>query len=104
MTIICRLKPNFHVCCSCIDAQVDAGEKKDCDKCPEYLWVELLQLGSTIFSRDYAFVTGPTTNWAIRKVDVKRIGCCVNMADGTYDNRTLQRFNDYIKENAFTGR
>lgn len=103
MIIICRLKPDHNICCSCIDEQVDAGITKDCDKCKQYLWVELIQLGATIFGRDYAFVTGPTTNWTIEKVDTKRIGCCVRMADGTYDKRTLQRFNDYIKENVATG-
>lgn len=78
---ICRLKPDHNVCCSCIDAQVDTGEKKDCNTCPEFSWVELLQLGATIFGRDYAFVTGPTTNWTIEKVDAKRIGCCTYISD-----------------------
>ena len=100
---ICRLKPDHNVCCSCIDEQVDAGKKKDCDKCPEYLWVELLQLGATIFGRNYAFVTGPSTNWTIEKVDAKRLGCCVYIIDKKYNNCTLQIFNDYIKENASTG-
>lgn len=93
---ICRLKPDHNVCCSCVDEQVDVGEKKDCDKCKQYLWVELLQLGATIFGRSYAFVTGPTTKWTIEKVDAKRIGCCAYVADNDYDNHTLQRFNDYL--------
>lgn len=73
---ICRLKPDHHTCCSCIDAQLDAGKKKDCEHCPDYCWVKLLKLGSTIFGRDYAYVSGPSTDWRIRKVDIKRIGPC----------------------------
>ena len=78
---ICRLKPDYNTCCSCIDTQLDTGEKKDCTKCLECTWVRILSLGCTIFGRDYAFVTGPSTGWAIKKVDVKRIGLCTYVDD-----------------------
>ena len=78
---ICKLKPDHNTCCSCIDTKIDTGGKVDCDSCPECSWVRILSLGRTIFGRDYAYITGPSTDWKIQKVDIKRIGVYTYVKD-----------------------
>lgn len=94
---ICRLKPDYHTCCSCIDTQLDTGEEKHCDLCTDNSWVRLLGLGRTIFGRDYAYVTGPITDWTVKKVDIKRIGLCSHVNDEIGEAR-IRTYNKSIKE------
>lgn len=91
---ICKLKPDYNTCCSCIDTQLDTGEKKDCAHCLECTWVRILSLGRTIFGRNYAFVTGPSTGWAVEKVDVKRIGLCTYVNDQDGELKLIVRHNE----------
>ena len=86
---ICKLKPDHNTCCSCIDTKIDTGGKVDCDSCPECSWVRILSLGRTIFGRDYAYITGPSTDWKIQKVDIKRIGVYTYVKDEDGDDNLI---------------
>lgn len=94
---ICRLKPDHNICCSCIDIQLDTHKKKDCLLCPEYSWVRLLHLGRTIFGKDYAYVTGPITNWTIVRVETARLGTCTYTDDERVELELYCRHNNLLK-------
>lgn len=94
---ICRLKPDYNVCCSCIDTQVDTGEKKDCNICPEHSWVRIVHMGCTVFGKEYAFVYGPITDWKIQKVDANRIGVCTYVEDIVGELKIYDKHNKLLE-------
>jgi hypothetical protein len=95
---ICRLKPDHNTCCSCIDTQIDAGEKIDCNGCPEHSWVRLLHLGRTIFGKDYAYVYGPITDWKIIRVDAARLGVCTYVPDDVGELKIYNKHNKLLEK------
>ena len=95
---ICRLKPDYNTCCSCIDIQLDTGEKKDCNDCPEHSWVRLIHLGRTIFGKDYAYVYGPITDWKIVRVDSGRLGVCTYVRDEVGELKIYNKHNKLLEK------
>ena len=76
---ICKVKPDYNTCCSCIDDQeMKLIANKDCQEClaknPEH---EILQIVTTIFGKVFALVI---IDGKIEKLPIDRL----------YDVRELQ--------------
>ena len=53
---ICKIQPDYNICCGCIDDQVKLGLIYDCKMCAYAYdkWYQLLGFGKTIFGKRYA--------------------------------------------------
>ena len=82
---ICKVKPDYSTCSTCVDIQKMYNVVDDCSKCKSNTdTYELLQIGTGFWSGDYAIVQ---KDGAIRKVslskvyDVKEIKIQINKVD-----------------------
>lgn len=67
----CKLRPEHNTCRSCLDIQVNNHIFIDCEKCKEHnATYTLLQIGTSFWSGDYAFVE---RRGVIKKVALSRV-------------------------------
>lgn len=72
MKILCKVKPEYDTCCTCIDENTDKKIVADCEKCKSRIPVyEVLQFGHGFWEGDWAMVL--TDDGTVEKVELDRL-------------------------------
>ena len=80
--LIGRMKPDYDICCSCIDIQADRKQYKDCGKCVlNCVDYQIIKVGTTVFGRDYAMIL---KDGKIKKVPLDMLHHVKNIDDVFY--------------------
>lgn len=76
---VCKVKPDYNVCCSCIDYQIDNHIVLNCDHCSERdkTDYEIVEEGHTFFYGDYVIVNKDGIKIKLKKKRVYDIRECV---------------------------